>query len=93
MKPHGTRVGGRSVGLLALAIIVAGLLGSVVSNFMARAFPAGPVRDFFFAGLNIGVPTFSVNLGFLALTFGLTFSITTFVVVLVGLAVYLWYKL
>ncbi|MFO7675616.1 MAG: hypothetical protein R6X12_04820 [bacterium] len=93
MRPRGTRTGGRSVTLLVLAVLIAGVLGSVVSHFMAGVFPTGPVRDFFFSGLSIGVPAFSVNLGFLVLTFGLTFSITTFVVILVGLAVYLWYKL
>ena len=93
MRNPPPRTGGRSVGLLVLALAIAGVLGSVVSHFMAGVFPAGPVRNFFFSALNIGVPQFSVDLGFRAFTFGLTFSITAFVVILVGLALYLWYKL
>jgi hypothetical protein len=93
MKVRGPRTGGRSVLLLVLAVAIAGGLGSVVSHFMAGVFPVGPVRDFFFMALSVGVPAFSVSLGFLVFTFGLTFSVTTFAAILVGLAVYLWYKL
>jgi len=84
--------GGRSVGLLVLAVVVAGIVGSVVSYFMSGVFPAGPVRDFFFKSLAIGIPAFTLNLGFLTLTFGLSFAVTTVAVLLVVLAIYLWYK-
>lgn len=92
MRSRPLRVGGRSVGLLVFGIVVAGIVGSVVSHFLAGAFPAGPVRDFFFKSLDIGVPAFSVNLGFAKFTFGLAFSVSTFAVMLVLLALYLWYK-
>jgi hypothetical protein len=85
-------VGGRSIGLLVLAVIVAGIVGSVVSYFMAGVFPHGPVRDFFFKSLAIGIPNFTLSLGFLTLTFGLSFAVTTVAVLLVVLAIYLWYK-
>jgi hypothetical protein len=88
-NPHA----GRSAWLLVLSIAVAGIVGSVLSYFLAGLFPTGPVRDFFFKALDIGIPTFKVSLGFLAFTFGLTFSISTFAVLLVGLAIYIWYKL
>jgi uncharacterized membrane protein len=84
--------GGRSVGLLVLAVVVAGIVGSVVSYLMAGVFPHGPVRDFFFKSLAIGIPTFTLNLGFATLTLGLSFAVTTVAVLLVVLAVYLWYK-
>ncbi len=92
MKTRSPRFGGRSIGLLILAILVAGIMGSVVSHFLAGAFPEGPVRDFFFKSLDIGIPTFVVNLGFVTLTFGLSFAISTFAVLLLALAVYFWYK-
>ena len=85
-------VGGRSVGLLVLGVLIAGVAGSVLSYFMAGLFPAGPVRDFFFKALPVGIPTFTTNLGFAAFTLGLSFSVTTAAVLLVGLAIYLWYK-
>jgi hypothetical protein len=89
---RGPRAGGRSIGLLVLAVIVAGVSGSVVSHFMAGVFPSGPVRDFFFKSLPFGIPTVSVDLGFAAVTLGLSVSVTTVAVLLVLLAVYLWYK-
>jgi hypothetical protein len=92
MNNRPLRAGGRSIGLLVLAVILAGIVGSVVSYFMAGVFPVGPVRDFFFKSLGIGIPTFTVSLGFATLTFGLSFAVTTVAVLLVALVVYLWYK-
>jgi hypothetical protein len=92
MNSRPLRAGGRSIGLLVLAVILAGIVGSVVSYFMAGVFPGGPVRDFFFKSLGIGIPTFTVSLGFATLTFGLSFAVTTVAVLLVALVVYLWYK-
>lgn len=92
MKARTLGVRHRPVGLLVLMVTVASVAGSVLSYFLAGAFPAGPVRDFFFKALSVGVPAFSVNLGFMTFTFGLAFSVTTFAVILVGLAVYLWFK-
>ena len=86
------RAGGRSVGLLVLAVLIAGIAGSVVSYFMAGLFPQGPVRDFFFKSLPVGVPALTLNLGFASFTFGFSFAVTTVAVLLFALAVYLWYK-
>lgn len=92
MKSRGARPGGRSIGLLILAVVVGGIAGSIVSYFLAGLFPAGPVRDFFFKSVQIGLRSFTLDLGFATLTFGLSFAITTFAVLLVVLAVYLWYR-
>ena len=59
---------------------------------MAGVFPHGPVRDFFFKSLAVGIPTVVLNLGVATLTFGLSFAVTTVAVLLVVLAIYLWYK-
>ncbi|MBM3321949.1 hypothetical protein FJY69_00470 [candidate division WOR-3 bacterium] len=92
MRTRTPAAGGRSVGLLVLAALVAGVSGSVVSYFLAGLFPVGPVRDFFFKALPVGVPTLTVNLGFATFTLGVSLSVTTVAVLLVALAVYLWYK-
>ncbi len=92
MRTRTPAAGGRSVGLLVLAVFVAGVSGSVVSYFLAGLFPSGPVRDFFFKALPIGVPNLTVNLGFATFTVGVSLSVTTVAVLLVALAAYLWYK-
>jgi len=92
MKNRAVRAGGRSVGLLALTVLVAGIAGSIISYFVSGVFPAGPVRDFFFKSVAVGIPTLTVGLGFATVTFGLSFAVTVFAVLLVVLAVYLWVK-
>ncbi len=92
MKSRGTRTGGRSIGLLVIALVVAGIAGCILSYFLSGLFPAGPVRDFFFKSVQVGVPTFTLNLGFASITFGISFAVTTFVVVLLILAIYLWFR-
>ncbi|MGQ9677959.1 MAG: DUF4321 domain-containing protein [bacterium] len=92
MKSRGVRSSGRSIGLLILAVVVAGIAGSIISYFLAGLFPASPVRDFFFKSLQIGLRSFTLDLGFATLTFGISFGITTFTVFLIGLAIYLWYR-
>lgn len=86
------RAGGRSVGLLALTVLVSGVAGSVISHFVSGVFPPGPVRDFFFKAVAVGIPTLTVSLGFATLTFGLSLAVTVFAILLVALAVYLWFK-
>ncbi len=86
------RTGGRSIGLLVLAILVAAVCGSVISYYLAGLFPPGPVKDFFFKALKFGVPSFVMDLGFATVNFGVSFAITTFVVILVMLAVYIWFR-
>ncbi|MEO0005179.1 MAG: DUF4321 domain-containing protein [candidate division WOR-3 bacterium] len=92
MRNRPVYAGGRSIGLLIIALVVAGVAGSVLSHFLSGLFPAGPVRDFFFKSVQFGVPTFILNLGFASITFGLSFAITTFAVILLLLAIYLWYR-
>ncbi|MEO0073749.1 MAG: hypothetical protein ABIK43_03710 [candidate division WOR-3 bacterium] len=92
MKSRGVRAGGRSIALLVLAVIVATVAGSVLSFFLSGLFPAGPVRDFFFKAVQVGIPTATVSLGFATFTFGLTIAVTSMVVLLIALAVYLWYR-
>ncbi len=84
--------GGRSIGLLIVAIVVAAVSGSVISYFVSGVFPHGPVKDFFFKAVRFGVRDFVLNLGFATVSFGLTFYITTFTVLLVALAIYIWYR-
>ena len=79
----------RSPGMLLLALLVGGVFGSVVSYYLGSLFPQGPVRSFFFQGVGLGFSPVELKLGFITLTLGLTFSITTFTVLLIVLLVWL----
>jgi hypothetical protein len=86
------RAGGRSIGLLVLAVVIAGVLGSALSFVLSSVFPAGPVRDFFFAAKPVAVGPFDLDLVFIKLTLGVALSINVLAIALVALAVYIWYK-
>jgi hypothetical protein len=79
----------RTPAMILLAIALGGVLGSVLSYFLGGLFPDGPVRNFFFQRLDIGIPATAMKLGFITLTFGLSFAITTFTVLLIALFIWL----
>jgi hypothetical protein len=93
MKNRPLRAGGRSIPLLLLAVVVAGISGSVLSYFLGGLFPPGPVRSFFFGFAHVGTPNLALDLEFVKVGFSLQFSISTFAVLLIAVAVYLWYRL
>jgi hypothetical protein len=75
--------------MILLALLTGGVFGSELSYFLGGLFPDGPVRNFFFQRLDIGIPATALKLGFINLTFGLSFAITTFTVLLIILFVWL----
>jgi hypothetical protein len=79
----------RRPGMILLAILTGGVFGSVLSFFFKGLFPNGPVRQFFFQGIEVGIPASALKLGFITLTFGLHLNITSFTVLLIILFVYL----
>ncbi len=83
----------RNIGIIILAIVIGAIIGSVLSHFLGGLFPAGPVKDFFFKPLKIGIPQLTLNLHFLSITFGFTLSISTFTVIVIILALYLLHRL
>jgi|UniRef100_A0A7C6AA23 hypothetical protein len=83
----------RNIGIIILSIVIGAIIGSVLSHFLSGLFPAGPVKDFFFKPLKIGIPQLTLNLQFLVLSFGFTLGISIFTVIVVILALYLLHRL
>lgn len=78
---------------IILGIIIGGIIGSALSYFLGNIFPPGPVKAFFFNALKIGFSTVHINLGFIALSFGLFVNITVLTIIFIFLMIYLLYKL
>ncbi|MGB9721248.1 MAG: DUF4321 domain-containing protein [bacterium] len=83
----------RNLKTIILGILIGGIIGSALSYFLGSIFPHGPVKSFFFNALKIGFSTVHINLGFIALSFGLFFNITVLTIIFVFLMIYLLYKL
>jgi len=79
----------RSIGLIIFIVIVSAVLGSGLSYAMVKVFPTGPVSNLFFKVLEFGIQPFTLNLGFMTLTFGIMLSITGLTVLFVILALIL----
>lgn len=82
----------RSVGMVILFIVVSALIGSVLSYILAGVFPSGPVHNFMFKIFSLGIPQFTLDVGFLTFTLGFTLSITGLTIVCVILAIVLMFK-
>lgn len=83
----------RNLNTIIIGIMIGGIVGSALSYFLGSIFPPGPVKGFFFNALKIGFSTVHINLGFIALSFGLFINITVLTVVFIFLMIYLLYKL
>ncbi len=83
----------RGIGLIIILILTGGILGSGLSQYLARLFPEGPVKNFFFQALKFGLENLRLNLGFLHLVFGFTFNLTAFSAIFTLFLLYLFMKL
>ena len=92
MRSLTPRAGGRSIGLLVLAVVVAGVIGSALSYVLSSVFPEGPVRNFFFSARSVALGPLELDLAFIKLTLAVALSVNVLAIVLVALAIYLWYK-
>ena len=76
----------RRIGLIFL-VVIAGVVGSLLGAILGSLLPAGRSQDFISRGPTIGLNLpVTVDLRFLAMTFGLSLKINLMVVAGVGLA-------
>jgi hypothetical protein len=67
---------GRGVGLVVLVIIAGLVVGSLLGELLGTLFPSGLAHDLISKGPTIGLtPPASVDLRFLAVTFGLSLRV------------------
>lgn len=86
-------MGRRKTGIILLAIIVGGIIGSGLSFLLGNIFPDGPVRDFFFKTLKVGFSDLNINLGFIGFQFGFFIQVSIMTIVAVFVTIYLLYRL
>ena len=67
---------GRSVGLVVLVIVAGLVVGSLIGELLGSLIPSGVAHDLISKGPTIGLtPPASLDLRFLALTFGLSLKV------------------
>lgn len=82
----------RSVWLIVVMLVVSAVVGSGLSYLLAKIFPSGPVYNVLCKVFSFGIRDINLDLGFINLTFGLTFSITGLAILFIILAVILLVK-
>jgi len=83
----------RSIGMVILMIIVGAVIGSGLAYALSGIFPSGPVHKLLLQVFQIGVPQFTLNLGFITLIFGVNLAITGLTVLFIIVALILLYRL
>ena len=83
----------RRTGVILLAIVIGGIVGSGLSFLLGNIFPPGPVRDFFFKTLKVGFSDLAINLGFIGFQLGLFIHVSIMTIVAVFVTIYLLYRL
>lgn len=77
--------------LLIFFILIGGLFGGILGEVLKSVSPEGPIRDFFLNAYTLGLaPPFTLNLGLISLTFGMTFKLNllSFLGILLGIFIY-----
>jgi hypothetical protein len=66
----------RGIGVILLMIVAGLVVGSLLGELIGGLMPSGPMHDLFTKGPSIGLTTpATLDLRFLALTFGLVFKV------------------
>ena len=76
----------RGIGLILLVVVAGLVVGSLLGELLGTLVPAGRLQDLFTKGPSIGItPPATLDLTFLALTFGLVFKVN--VVGVIGIVI------
>lgn len=81
--------GGRGAGLILLVVVAGLVVGSLLGELLGSLLPSGAVRDLISRGPTIGLtPPATLDLRFLAVTFGVTLKVNLVGVVGVVIAAF-----
>jgi hypothetical protein len=72
------------LGFFVLVLLVGAVVGSLAGEILGQLVPNGPLHAFFTRGVNVGIPSFSVDLP--AITFSLGLMLRVNLCTLFGLA-------
>ena len=75
--------------IFVFIIILGAIVGSGIGHVLGIILPQGAVKTVFLKALSVGIPTFTLNLAIINLTFGLTLNINLVTVIFIVLLAYL----
>lgn len=79
----------RNPWIFVFIIVLGAIVGSAVGHILGIVLPQGAVKTVFLKALTVGIPTFTLNLAILKLTFGFVLHINLVTVIFIILLAYL----
>jgi len=83
----------KSYSLLTWGLIAGIITGDILGFILSKSLPDSPVKELVLHKTHIGISPFSLDLIVFKLTFGLSVSFNIFTIVLIIIALYIFYKL
>lgn len=79
----------RNPWIFVFIIVLGAIVGSAVGHILGIVLPQGAVKTVFLKALTVGIPTFTLNLAIIKLTFGFVLNINLVTVIFIILLAYL----
>jgi hypothetical protein len=79
----------RNPWIFVVIIVLGAIVGSAIGHILGIVLPQGAVKTVFLKALTVGIPTITLNLAILKLTFGFMLHINLVTVIFIILLAYL----